>query len=452
MPSNFFALPHVMRSTKFHYLAVACLLLVISPSSALSQVTFTKIVDVDTLVPGQSSTFEGFTTPRRDGNDLIFTGRDANDRTGLYRWRDGTIEELVSSDEFNIPMTDPSISGVRVNDGVYVFRTLLSLADTRLYRYQNDGFTEVTNSSSRNNYSDFSLADDGSIIHPFGIQTGGFARLFADGSSTVLVNGLTTIPEGTGTFEGFSFFYRDYDGSELVFRGDGENEQFGIYGHLDGSLQKVVDTSDIAPGRTEAFAGFASPAINNEVISFFGGYFVGEDVTVGFYQRDASGNLSTVVDNKTPYPGAPDTTFESFGIIDSDGMTSVFTANNTDGNSPQSLFARTGNDYQLLLSPGDMLEGKEIDFFGFFPVDLEDDAFTLAIRFTDDSRAAFLVELATATLLGDVDLDGDVDFADIPAFIAVLQSGDFQAEADCDESGVVDFSDIPAFIAILIGS
>jgi hypothetical protein len=54
-------------------------------------------------------------------------------------------------------------------------------------------------------------------------------------------------------------------------------------------------------------------------------------------------------------------------------------------------------------------------------------------------------------LLGDVDLNEMVDFADIPAFIAVLQGGTGQAEADCNEDGMVDFSDIPAFIAILQG-
>ncbi len=44
-----------------------------------------------------------------------------------------------------------------------------------------------------------------------------------------------------------------------------------------------------------------------------------------------------------------------------------------------------------------------------------------------------------------------IEFADIPAFIAVLQAGAFQAEADCDCSGAVDFADIAAFISILQG-
>lgn len=65
-------------------------------------------------------------------------------------------------------------------------------------------------------------------------------------------------------------------------------------------------------------------------------------------------------------------------------------------------------------------------------------------------------EIVVATfgtvLLGDVDLNGVVDFSDIPAFISVLIGGEFQVEADADQNGVVDFSDIPPFIAILIAS
>ncbi len=57
----------------------------------------------------------------------------------------------------------------------------------------------------------------------------------------------------------------------------------------------------------------------------------------------------------------------------------------------------------------------------------------------------------SSALKGDVDLSGIVDFADIPAFISVLQGGGFQAEADCDCNGVVDFADIPVFISILQG-
>lgn len=57
-----------------------------------------------------------------------------------------------------------------------------------------------------------------------------------------------------------------------------------------------------------------------------------------------------------------------------------------------------------------------------------------------------------STLLGDVDLSGQVNFLDIAPFIAVLSAGEFQAEADIDESDAVDFLDIAPFIAILSGT
>ena len=58
----------------------------------------------------------------------------------------------------------------------------------------------------------------------------------------------------------------------------------------------------------------------------------------------------------------------------------------------------------------------------------------------------------TEITLGDVNLNGTVDFSDISPFIAVLINGEYQAEADCDENGIVGFPDISPFIAILSGT
>jgi len=67
-----------------------------------------------------------------------------------------------------------------------------------------------------------------------------------------------------------------------------------------------------------------------------------------------------------------------------------------------------------------------------------------------NSPSDYTVTGATV-LLGDVDLNGSVEFLDIAPLIAVLSNGVFQAEADCDESGEVDFLDISPFITILSG-
>ncbi len=83
------------------------------------------------------------------------------------------------------------------------------------------------------------------------------------------------------------------------------------------------------------------------------------------------------------------------------------------------------------------------------PVTLTADTGTSSFNLKGFELATIFDYTIGGALKGDVDLDGDVDFADIAPFIAVLQSGVFQAEADCDCSTVVDFADIPAFIAIL---
>lgn len=72
-------------------------------------------------------------------------------------------------------------------------------------------------------------------------------------------------------------------------------------------------------------------------------------------------------------------------------------------------------------------------------------------RFTDNLQISItrVDSISEPVLLGDVDLNGSVNFSDISPFILVLVSGAFQAEADCDENGVVNFLDISPFIAIL---
>ena len=79
-----------------------------------------------------------------------------------------------------------------------------------------------------------------------------------------------------------------------------------------------------------------------------------------------------------------------------------------------------------------------------------------AVRFdsSDDAdgvgpRLVLELDEVPDVLLGDVNLDGIVNFLDISPFISRLSSGEFQLEADVDENGRVDFLDISPFIGAL---
>jgi len=86
---------------------------------------------------------------------------------------------------------------------------------------------------------------------------------------------------------------------------------------------------------------------------------------------------------------------------------------------------------------------------GTFDNVIAPDGMEIRVNYSD---SVVSLELADDFLLGDVNLDGAVNFLDIRPFISVLSSGGFQIEADIDESGTVDFLDITPFIAILSGS
>ena len=54
-------------------------------------------------------------------------------------------------------------------------------------------------------------------------------------------------------------------------------------------------------------------------------------------------------------------------------------------------------------------------------------------------------------LLGDVNLDGEVNLLDVTPFVDLLTESEFQAEADIDQNGTVDLLDVAPFVELLTG-
>ena len=61
------------------------------------------------------------------------------------------------------------------------------------------------------------------------------------------------------------------------------------------------------------------------------------------------------------------------------------------------------------------------------------------------------VEADGQVLLGDVNLDGQVNLLDVAPFVNLITSGQFQAEADCNEDGIVNLLDVALFVDFVIG-
>lgn len=56
---------------------------------------------------------------------------------------------------------------------------------------------------------------------------------------------------------------------------------------------------------------------------------------------------------------------------------------------------------------------------------------------------------AIAPLVGDINLDGQINLLDVAPFVELLQSGMFQNEGDINRDGVVDLLDVSGFVDLL---
>lgn len=243
-------------------------------------ITFTKIADTNTPIPGGSGNFSfspvGFPASFNvfsssvDNNAVAFQGFGSNSQSGIYTSVGGVLNVVVDT---NTPI--PNGSG-------------------------NFGFNSFGESFGQT----FSL--DGDSIAFFGlgsnseqqgiyISTGGMLNVVADTN--------TLIPGGSSNF-GF-FFDPSLDGDSIAFFGSDSNfEQQGIYTSVGGVLNVVADTNTPIPSGSGNFNGFFGSSLDSDQVVFTGLRFdleTFELLEAGIY-TGVGGELNVVADTNTPIP------------------------------------------------------------------------------------------------------------------------------------------------------
>ena len=69
--------------------------------------------------------------------------------------------------------------------------------------------------------------------------------------------------------------------------------------------------------------------------------------------------------------------------------------------------------------------------------------------FSPSVPGAYIIRLTLPFLLGDVNLDGEVNLLDIAPFVQILNVSGFQDEADINQDGVVNLLDVAPFVDLL---
>ncbi len=132
--------------------------------------------------------------------------------------------------------------------------------------------------------------------------------VYLNGYLKTIANQNTPMPEGTGKFTDFGLCPAS-NRDNVVFIAEGSGHQQGIYISIDGFLLTVVNKKTYIPNGQGKFTGFGPCLdIDNENVVFLG---YGKQNQQGIYVYQG-GLLSTIADRTTPIPGGKGT-FTDFG-------------------------------------------------------------------------------------------------------------------------------------------
>ena len=340
---------------------------------------------------------------------------------------------------------------------------------------------------------------DGSILFDLP-DSGNFSNITSNGAPSAAAgdvngDGVGDIIRRSSFFDSINPYYGGTAGGASIFSGaDGSpllqttTPTVSSFSPNTGPFSTVVSVGDVNSDGVPDFAGgFPSPTFEDEdgVVDVFSGSSGG---TIYTLRRSGSSGGESFSTNRFG------SDIVSISDLDGDGVEDIIVGSDPDSYSFASpeVNAYSGATGRFLF---DIVSGRRVDdlvnigdvngdgfdnlvietspFFGMSSTILYSGAnLQESLTFDDggnfvsigdldgdglgdfiNGNTVFLSDPAPVKtgLLGDVNLDGIVNFFDIAPFISVLSAQTFQLEADIDGNDVVNFLDIAPFIAILSG-
>ena len=252
--------------------------------------TFTKIADTNTLIPNGSGTFTGFGNELAlDGGNVAFRGNGSGGQEGIYTdigglTRVADLNTLIpnGTGTFN-NFLNPALDGGNVAFGGRDPRGQRGIyTDIGGLTRVADETTPIPNGTGNFTGFGFPALDGGNVAFQ-GFGSGGQLGIYTDiGGLTLVADTNTPIPNGTGNFTVF-FGSPALDGGSVAFRGLGSGDQNGIYTDIGGSLEKVIDLTDLLDGKTLSSLNFSINGLSGNSLAFLAGF---TDGSRGIFRAD----------------------------------------------------------------------------------------------------------------------------------------------------------------------
>lgn len=377
-------------------------------AEARGGVTFRRVADTSTAIPGGSGSFTGFgvnfNQPSISGSNVAFLGTGAGGQQGIYADLGSGVQRVADTTTaipgvggtftgFEFPVisgTNVSFAGRGAGDfqGIYLDTGSgpATVADTTTSVPGGGGgpFTVFLGSQD---LSGTNVALTG--IRQTAPQQAGIYVDAGAGLTTVADRG-TPIPGGTGNFT----IGADptISGTNVAFNGFGSGGQRGIYADLGAGLVAIADTTTAIPGGSGTFEFLSLPRLSGSNLIFRANKAGGTQT--GIYGDFGSG-LFAVADETTPIPGGSGP-FEVIGLGSISGSNVAFTAG-FGGGTEVGLYALYNGSYVKIIDTTDLLDGKAFAAgqasLNFGLHGLSGDRVVFEAAFADGSRGIYVATI-----------------------------------------------------------
>lgn len=133
----------------------------------------------------------------------------------------------------------------------------------------------------------------------------------ADGAIVLVADLATSIPSGSGDFVKLDRYWPVLRNGRIIFCGEGDSGQDGVYSWIDGGLAVVADTQTVIPGSSQTFTVFTQPSYDGEAAVISAVRNFSNDS--GIFTCVPGGPLSVIVNAWNQYPGTS-VNFSWFGL------------------------------------------------------------------------------------------------------------------------------------------
>ncbi len=400
-----------MKSIRYPFsLAVSLVALLGLSGPAMAQnVTFTKIADLATPVPGNGAdSFNSIFPPVLDNGVVAFqanVGTSPSVFPGIYSSDGGPLAVVADTNTINpftgnpfVGPSSPSIDGgvVAFVETVFQDQTIFTV-ESGTFSVVADTATGVPGGTTTFN-SLVSPSIGGPIVAFFGGDTGSKSGIYEESGSGVTIVADTDTPDGDGGFlDRFTFNSAATDGVDVAFFRNTAERCSGIFCFIEpGSLYRTRGGL-----LEELVMNGETPFPGGGVFEFLAGAPSFDDGRIAFEASSSDGNIAILVhdgtdfqviaDTNTPVPDSLGGNFTNFRSVSTDGGNVVF-----DGifGSSNGLFIDTGSSLETLILKGDMLDGKTVNGFSLDPEGLSGNSFAFTANFGNNDSAIYLAEFS----------------------------------------------------------